>query len=84
MIIEIKKNIVWDTEVQRQTDETVKWFHETVLPLVEICTPEFDEFKRPYMWVVNVDGVVITIKRDYIHKSYSWAMNSDIITIQKL
>ena len=84
MLITIKDNIVWDTETNIQTEETIQWFKTEVQPLLEKAEPVLDLYNRPFSWVVIVDGVQVEKRRNYIHESTSWAMKNEIIIVTKI
>ncbi len=83
MLIEIKDNIVWNTDSNKQSEEAIQWLQNDVLPLLNESTPLYDTFKRPYSWVVIVDNVQIEKRRNYINESTSWAMASEQIIVNK-
>lgn len=92
MLIELSKDVFWDTESEIQTEECNEWIREHVYQYLgmnpndkgsDVLQPEYDEYKRPYKWVTGADDWELTVIRIYIEDSASWAMKKDKINVIK-
>jgi hypothetical protein len=81
MIIEVKKDVFWDTEAQVQSDAAREWLNTDIYPQTDNTTPTLDEFKRPVLWVIPTDTCTVNIHRIYTTQSSSWAMDRDTIVV---
>lgn len=92
MIIKLENRIVWDTELNTQSDEANEWFRKNILDKMafspnwesEYVQPEYDNFQRPLLWHFDFENFSVHIMREYIHpNSSSWASKSDKIEFIK-
>ena len=81
MKIEVKGNVFYDDELEVQSDELNQWLNDEVFPLLAETSPVIDEFMRPYRWFVDMGTCKVTMEREYVEQSTSWAMKTEKINI---
>lgn len=81
MKIEVTENVFWDDELEVQSEEYNQWFSEEAIPLLAQATPEIDSFMRPFIWVADFSSFVVTMEREYVDQSTSWAMKTETIIL---
>lgn len=87
MIIELSKNIYWNTDSTKQEAETSEWISTNILSKLGVSnsregliSPEFDKFSRPYKWIYRTEDYTIEVIREYIHP-LKWAKKCDNIKV---
>lgn len=92
MIIKLENRIVWDTELNTQSDEANEWFRNNILNKMAYSSdwsdkyvqPEYDKYQRPSHWCFEFDSFIVYVDREYINPDdSSWACKNDIIQFVK-